>query len=116
MKNLQKFILPGLILMVIAILYFTYFTPSDELGDFSQLDPNSSISVPVIVKVVKEKGIQRNQDGNYSFYVVDKNNKEILVSGLESLPPGLEDAKSIVINGHMSGKDAFHAHGVELRN
>lgn len=116
MKNLQKFILPALILAIVAILYFTYFAPSDELGDFSRLDPNNSASVPVIVKYVKEKNIQRNADGTYTFFVIDKNNKEVMVNGLETIPPGLENAKSIVINGHMSGKDSFHAHGVELRN
>ena len=78
MKSLQKLILPGLILIIVAILYFMYFVPSDELGDFSRLDPNSNASVPVIVKVITEKGIQRDQDGHYSFYVVDKNNREML--------------------------------------
>lgn len=40
----------------------------------------------------------------------------MLVSGIENLPPGIDDSKSMVITGHLSGKDAFHAHGIELRN
>ncbi|MFZ1290672.1 MAG: hypothetical protein WAR79_11320 [Melioribacteraceae bacterium] len=116
MKKIEKFILPFLVLIIIGILYFTYFAASDELGDFSQLDPNSNASLPVAVKFVKEKGAQRTQDGTYVFYVVDKNNKEMFITGLESLPPGMDDAKSMVITGHLSGKDAFHAHGIELRN
>jgi cytochrome c-type biogenesis protein CcmE len=116
MKNLQKFVLPGLVVLIIAILYFSYFAPSDELGSFARLDPNSNASVPIIVKLVNEKGVQRTQDGSYIFYVLDGDNKEMLITGLRDLPPGMNDTKSMVVTGHLSGKDAFHAHGIELRN
>ena len=116
MKNLQKFILPGLILIIMGLLYFTYFAPSDELGSFSRLDSNSNASVPIIVKLVKEKGVQRAQDGSYMFYVIDGDNKEVMVNGLRDLPPGMNDSKSMVLTGHLSGKNSFHAHGIELRN
>ena len=116
MKNVQKYILPVLVIFILAILYFLYFAPSDELGSFARLDTNSNASVPIIVKMVKEKGAQRTQDGTYIFYVLDKDNKEVLVTGLDNLPPGMNDTKSMVLTGHMAGKDAFHAHGIELRN
>ncbi|MBK7104941.1 MAG: hypothetical protein IPH62_06625 [Ignavibacteriae bacterium] len=116
MKKIQKLVLPLLVIIIIAILYFSYFASSDELGDFTRFEPNSNASLPIIVKLVKEKGVQRTQDGTYVFYVVDKNNKEVFVSGLENLPPGMDDSKTMVITGHMSGKDGFHAHGIELRN
>ncbi|MBK8944608.1 MAG: hypothetical protein IPM32_04970 [Ignavibacteriae bacterium] len=116
MKKIEKLILPFLVLFIVGILYFTYFASSDDLGDFSSFDPNSNASMPIAVKFVKEKGAQRTQDGSYIFYVVDIKNKEMLITGLESLPPGMDDAKSMVITGHLSGKDAFHAHGIELRN
>ncbi len=116
MKNIQKLILPGLVIFIIAILYFSYFAPSDDLGSFSKFDPNNNASMPIIVKLVKEKGVQRNSDGTYTFYVLDIDNKEMLVSGLKDLPPGMNDTKSLVITGHLSGADAFHAHGIELRN
>lgn len=116
MKNIEKLILPALLLFIVAVLYFTYFAPSDELGSFARLDTNSNAAVPIIVKLVKDKGVQRTPDGTYTFYVLDKDNKEVLVSGLKTLPPGMDDTKSMVITGHMSGKDGFHAHGIELRN
>lgn len=116
MKNIQKLILPALVIFIMGILYFTYFAPSDELGSFARLDSNSNASVPIIVKLVKEKGVQRTQDGSYVFYVVDKDNKEVLINGLKDLPPGMNDSKSMVLTGHLSGKESFHAHGIELRN
>lgn len=116
MKNIQKLVLPCLIVLIIAILYFSYFAPSDELGSFARLDSNSNASVPIIVKLVKEKGVQRTQDGTYIFYVVDKDNKEVLINGIKNLPPGMNDSKSMVLTGHLSSETSFHAHGIELRN
>ena len=115
MKNLNKLILPSLVILILAMLYFLYFAPSDELGKFSKYDSNNNASMPIIVKLVKDRGISRNTDGSYSFYVIDGDNKVMPVNGLESLPPGMDDAKSMVLMGHMSG-ESFHAHGVELRN
>ena len=116
MKNIQKLILPGLVIFIAAILYFSYFAPSDDLGSFSKFDSNNNASMPIIVKLVKEKGVQRSPDGTYTFYVLDIDNREMLVTGLSDLPPGMNDTKSMVITGHLSGADAFHAHGIELRN
>ena len=116
MKNIQKLILPILVVVILATLYFSYFAPSDELGSFARLDANNNAAVPIIVKMVKDKGVKRSQDGSYIFYVVDKDNKEVLVNGLRELPPGMNDAKSMVLTGHLSGQDAYHAHGIELRN
>lgn len=116
MKNIQKFVLPALVLFIVALLYFSYFAPSDELGSFANFDPNNNAALPIVVKMVKDKGVQRVQDGSYIFYVLDKDNKEVLVNGLRDLPPGMDDAKSMVLTGHLSGQDAFHAHGIELRN
>lgn len=115
MKKAQKLILPGLVLIILGLVYFTYFSPSDELGDFSKLDTNSNASVQVVVKLVTEKGITRDNQGNTHFYVVDKNNREVEVSGSSKLPPGIDNAASLVITGHLT-RDHFHAHGVELRN
>ncbi|MEN8193426.1 MAG: cytochrome c maturation protein CcmE [Bacteroidota bacterium] len=115
MKNLQKIILPGLVVIIVALIYFTYFSPSDELGDFSKLSTNSNASVQIIVKYVSEKGISRDREGNTLFYVVDKNNKEVKVSGPGKLPPGMDEALSLVLTGHLNN-DHFHAHGIELRN
>ena len=113
--NMQKLILPGLVIIILAFIYLTYFSPSDELGDFSKLSTNSTASVQIIVKFRSEKGVTRDNEGGYHFYVLDKKNREVQVSGLSLLPPGMSEAVSLVLTGHMSG-NGFHAHGMTLRN
>jgi len=113
--NIQKLVLPGLVFIILAFIFLTYFSPSDELGDFSKLSANSSASVQIIVKFRSEKGISRDNEGGSYFYVYDKNNREVAVSGPGKLPPGMDTAGSLVLTGHMSG-DGFHAHAVSLRN
>lgn len=113
--NVQKIVIPGLVLIIVAFIYFSYFSPSDELGDFSTLSTNSNASVQIIVKFVSEKGITRDKEGGAHFYVLDKKNREVEVSGPGKLPPGMDNAVSLVLTGHMSGEH-FHAHGIELRN
>ena len=115
MKNIQKLILPGLVLIIVALVYFTYFSSSDEFGDFSKLSTNNNASVQVIVKFVSEKGITRDKEGGTHFYVVDIKNKEVEVSGPGKLPPGMDNAVSLVLTGHLT-QNHFHAHGIELRN
>ncbi len=115
MKNIQKFLLPLLIGVIILFFYFQYFAPSDELGSFSSFDPNNNASKPIIVKFVADKGLVRGADGGTTFYVMDKDNKVVKVSGPANLPPGMDAAGSLVLTGHLSG-ESFHAHGVELRN
>lgn len=112
---MQKLILPGLILAVVLLLYFSYFAPTDELGSFTKFDPNNNASIPIVVKYLADKPAMRTNDGGVMFYVVDKNGTEMQVSTDKTLPPGIQDSKSIVITGHLSG-NGFHAHGVELRN
>ena len=65
--NIQKLILPGLVLIILAFVYLTYFSPSDELGDFSKLNTNSTASVQIIVKFRGEKGITRDNEGGTHF-------------------------------------------------
>ena len=64
---------------------------------------------------MEKKGITRDKEGGSFFYVVDINNREVGVSGPGKLPPGMDEAVSLVLTGHMSGAN-FHAHGLELRN
>ena len=117
MKKLQKFILPALIVAAIAIMYFGYFAPRDGLGSFSNFDPNSHASQEIIVKYLDEKGITLDrQAGSSVFYVVDGDGVEMLVNGPASLPPGMDAYPSIILVGHLSGRDSFHAHDVRLRN
>ena len=114
MKQIEKFILPGLIVIIVGLLYFFYFAPSDELGSFSNFDKDSNASVPIVVKYVVEKGIQRDAEGTV-FFVQDKTGKEYRVSGPAELPAGMESSKAIEIMGHFAGS-GFHAHGVQIKN
>jgi len=42
MKNLQKLILPLLIIVAIVLVYQFYFNKGEELGSYSDFDPNNS--------------------------------------------------------------------------
>lgn len=117
MKNLQKLILPVLVVAAVAIMYFGYFAPRDGLGSFSHFDPNSHASQEIVVKYIEEKGVSLDRAaGSSIFYVVDADGVEMQVSGPASLPPGMDMASSLVLVGHLSGRDSFHAHDVRIRN
>ena len=116
MKNLQKFILPVLVIGIILILYFTYFAPRNELGSFSDFDTNSNANREIIVKLVKEKGFIQNQgSGSTIFYVLDKAGKEVKVEAPSILPPGLDVAVTVTLRGHLH-TDYFHATEVSIPN
>ena len=106
MKHLQKLILPLLVISIIALVYFVYFS-SEGLGSFSDFDTNNSAVKDIKVQILQEKGINNN-----AFYAVDKTGKEVLVHA-DHLPPGIESAKIVVLRGHLN-KDSFHAHDVLL--
>ena len=112
---MQKFILPVLILVAVAFIYFSYFSPTDELGSFSKFDTNNNASQDIVVKLVPEQGFERDvQNGSTIFYVVYKMGREVKVIGPASLPPGMEDVKTLVLKGHLHD-DYFHAHDVITR-
>ncbi len=106
MKHLQKSILPLLVISIIALVYFVYFS-SEGLGSFSDFDTNNSAVKDIKVQILQEKGINNN-----AFYAVDKTGKEVLVHA-DHLPAGIESAKVVVLRGHLN-KDSFHAHDVLL--
>lgn len=106
MKHLQKLILPLLVISIIALVYFVYFS-SEGLGSFSDFDTNNSAVKDIKVQILQEKGINNN-----AFYAVDKTGKEVLVHA-DHLPAGIESAKIVVLRGHLN-KDSFHAHEVLL--
>ena len=106
MKHLQKLILPLLVISIIALVYFVYFT-AEGLGSFSDFDVNNSASKDIKVEILHEKGINNN-----AFFVIDKTGKEVLVHA-DHFPSGFESAKIVVLRGHLN-KDSFHAHDVLL--
>ena len=106
MKHLQKLILPLLVISIIALVYFVYFS-AEGLGSFSDFDINNSASKDIKVEILHERGINNN-----AFFVIDKTGKEVLVHS-DHLPSGIESAKVVVLRGHLN-KDSFHAHDVLL--
>jgi len=112
MKYLQKLILPALLIIVAFLIYKIYFSSNKGLGSFSDFDPNNNAVKPITVELLKDKGI--NQQGSaVIFYVVDKNGKEMMVTGELNLPQGIETANVITLKGHL-GQGGFHAHEVVI--
>lgn len=112
MKNIQKLILPLLILIVIALVYLAYFSPKKGLGSFTDFDTNNTAVKDIKVQILVDRGIHNNKDGGASFYVIDKAGTEVLVQA-DHIPSGIESAETVVLRGHLN-KDNFHAHEVLL--
>jgi hypothetical protein len=114
--KINKLILPFLFSAAAVLLYFSYFSPKDELGLFSDFDTNSNTNRDIIVKVIHEKGFTKTESGSETiFYVEDGAGKQVMVSGPLILPPGMDVASRVTLRGHYNGS-SFHAHEVSLRN
>lgn len=108
MKNIQKFIVPALIIIVIALIYFTYFQKTG-LGNFSDFDPNNNANKDIIVQVVKDKGTQEDPaNGVVNFYAIDSKGVEKLIQAPLPLPGNFDDLSRIQLKGHLH-PDHFHA-------
>lgn len=114
MKNLQKLILPLLIIIVISVIYFMYFDQKGELGSFANFDTNNSANKDIVVKIEIKRGIQTDLKNNAAvFYVSDKNETIQLVQASLPLPEGIENSETIKLNGHLH-EDHFHATEVTI--
>ncbi|PJA98124.1 MAG: hypothetical protein CO128_08975 [Ignavibacteriales bacterium CG_4_9_14_3_um_filter_30_11] len=107
MKNLQKYILPLLIVVVIGMVYLFYFKTDNKLGSFSAFDTNNSAVKDIKVKVLIERGISNN-----SFYVSDNDGTIVLVQA-DKIPDGINNSNTVILRGHLN-KESFHAHDVLL--
>ncbi|NOX18519.1 MAG: hypothetical protein GXO87_09605 [Chlorobi bacterium] len=113
MKSIQKFALPALVVVIVGLIYFEYFAPKSELGDFSKFG-DSEINQRINVLVVKDKDFGRNENGDIiSFSAKDKKNKIVFVSLREPAPEGFENAVIVELLGHMHG-DNFTAAGIKI--
>ena len=102
MKNISKLILPVIIIAVIGLIYYTYFAPSDELGDFNKFSAGSEINQNINVAVVKSKAFERDKSGGIiSFYAKDKNNVEVKITLHEPAPEEIVNAEVVELLGHM---------------
>ncbi len=111
MKILQKLILPVLLLLVFFLVYTIYFSPSKGLGSFSDFDPNNNAVKDIKVQVVLDKGINKDSHGGVVFYAADKNNSVIVINA-DKVSLDIESAEIVILRGHMSQDNSFHAHDV----
>ncbi len=111
----EKLIIPALLIVVILIMYFSYFKPKDELGLFSDLDTNSNANKEILVKVLVEKGFTNDGSGGTTFFVEDRAGKQVVVSGSMEMPTGIETSNRIILSGHYNG-NSFHTHGIEIKD
>jgi hypothetical protein len=113
MKHAQKLILPILIIAAILLVYKVYFSPKEGLGSFSDFDANNSAVKDIRVKVILDRGVERNSHGGANFYAADKNNNVIAINA-DKVPEGIESADIVTLRGHLSQNNSFHAHDVLL--
>lgn len=101
----SKLILPAIFTVVILMIYFLYFAPTDELGSFSKFSPGSEINQEINLAVVKQKDFERNENGGIiSFYAQDINNVEMKVTSHEPIPANVISSAEIVeVLGHIHG-------------
>ena len=111
----EKLVIPILVLAILSLLYFSYFSPKEELGLFSDFDTNSNANKEIIVKVLSEKGFVKDNSGGTIFYVEDRTGKQAVVSGPLMLPAGIEATNRVILIGHYNG-NSFHAHEVKIKN
>jgi cytochrome c-type biogenesis protein CcmE len=114
MKYAQKLILPILIVAAILLVYNVYFSSKQGLGSFSDFDPNNSAVKDIRVRLVFEEGFERTSQGGAKFYAEDKNNKVVLINA-DKIPGGIDTAEFVILRGHLSQGNSFHAHDVLLK-
>ena len=100
--KISKLILPAIFIVVIAVMYFTYFASTDEIGSFSKFSPGSEINQTINVVIVKTKDFGRDVSGGITyFYARDKDNIEVRVELHESAPAEIANAEVVELMGHM---------------
>ena len=113
MKILQKLILPVLLLLAIFLVYTVYFSPSKGLGSFSDFDPNNNAVKDIKVNLVLDRGINKDSHGGAIFYASDKGGNVVLINA-DKVPAEIESAQVVILRGHLSQDNNFHAHDVLL--
>ncbi|MBE2279783.1 MAG: hypothetical protein IAE91_05280 [Ignavibacteriaceae bacterium] len=112
--NYQKFVIPGLLLIIVGIVIVTYFLPGRDLGTFDNIDPNAHLNKEVRVVLDKSFPFDTNsQPGKTIFRVIDRKGNKVMVA-VEGVPPaGMTQAETIVVIGHFHHK-IFDAIEVKL--
>jgi cytochrome c-type biogenesis protein CcmE len=113
-KNLQKLIIPGLVVLVIAAVYIFYLSPKKGLGNFDNFDPNAHVQKEINVLLLADQGILPTSDkARVVFFVKDKKGQRVQVSAPNELPDGFENAKVITLFGHLH-QNSFEAVSVSI--
>jgi cytochrome c-type biogenesis protein CcmE len=113
MKKLQKLILPLLFIVIILLVYLFYFKQEGKLGSFSDFDPNNSAVKDIRVTIVHDRGIDRTPDGGAVFFASDRNHTVVQINA-DHISLDLESAQVVLLKGHLSQGNNFHAHDVVL--
>jgi len=101
-KSYKKLILPVLLLLVVYLVYSTYFAPKQGLGSFKDFSTNNTASRKIRVQVVHERGFITDPSGRgASFFGKDRLGIEMMISAINGLPEGIDTAKTVILNGHM---------------
>ncbi len=109
MKILQKLFLPFLLILIVFIIYTTYFGSKGVPGDFSGFDTNNNANKEIRVLVVHEKGVEQNASaGTAMFFGRDSKGVEYPVQVPLPLPDNFSQLESVLLKGHLH-KDHFHA-------
>ncbi len=97
-----KLIFPIILAGVLAVIYFTYFAPTKELGSFSKFSSGAEINQNINVRIDKSMKFEKDANGNIiSFYVLDKNNVKVQVTSHEPILPEIADSEVLELLGHM---------------
>jgi len=104
MAKIQKWVLPLLASVIVFTIYIFYFSPVRGLGSFKDYDPYSHAQKEIVVRLLREKGIQKIDDGQkVLFYVEDRHGAQMPIQTEKSLPDGFENSETITLTGHICG-------------
>ncbi|MBA4251977.1 MAG: hypothetical protein C0442_09690 [Chlorobiaceae bacterium] len=115
MKKRNNFIVPVLAVVIIALIYLSYFAEDPSLGSWADFDPNNTANKDIRVEVVRDNRIQEDaQSGLMFFYARDASKVEVFVHAPLDASQLIKENDIVILRGHLH-HDYFHAAGVEVK-
>ncbi|QOJ29958.1 MAG: hypothetical protein HRU80_14210 [Ignavibacteriales bacterium] len=108
MKNIQKFIVPILVVLVVAMVYFFYLNPNKGIGSFADFDTNNNANKDVKVYVAQEREVLPDPQGGIVFYGRDRAGQVVKIQAGGVTVEQIRSAETVTLRGHLH-KDYFHA-------
>ena len=100
--KISRLILPAIFIVVITVMYFTYFASTNEIGSLNKFSSGSEINQEINLAIIKDKSFGKDANGSIiSFYASDKNNVEVNVTSHEPIPAEIVNAEVVQLLGHM---------------